>query len=140
MARLISNEFYKYFDGLAATNAICVALGTTFTKGTNLFVDVEPANATQMVTSISYGGGPPDTDKYKYLAGVQVRVKANSIQKSLETNQAIINTLHMNHNICASTNGVVYADQSAPFLLEIVNSGQYYVSISNYTVRYIKLT
>jgi len=140
MSRVISNEFYKFFDGLTATNAVCVSLGTTFTKGTNLFVDYESPAATQMLSVISFGGGPPDADTYKYTSGVQVRVKANSRQKSLEMNQAAINTLHMNQKVCASTNGIVLADQSSPIILEVVNAGQYYITVSNYTVKYIKLT
>ena len=139
MARVITNEFQKFIDGLTATSAVYSALGTTLTFGTNLFEHIEPAVATQTITVIGFPGGPPDKDKQKYESAVQVRVKGASVQKSMETSQAIINTLHENTNVCASCNGKVTADQSAPVLLEVLEGGKWIVSVSNYTVKHIKL-
>lgn len=138
--RVISNEFQKYINNLPATNVVCSALGTSLTFGTNLFVDVEPAIATQMITIIPFSGGPPANDRYKYEGAVQIRVKANSVQKSLETSQALINILHGNTVTCASQPGKVYADQSTPFILEVLEGGKWVISVANYTIRHIKLS
>lgn len=140
MARVISNEFQKYIDGLSATNTICTSFGATLTFGANLFVDTEPAIATQTITIIPFPGAPPDKDRYKYESAVQIRVKGKSVQKSLETSQALINILHENSKVCASQPGKVTADQSTPILLEVLEGGKWIVSVSNFTIKHIKLS
>jgi multidrug resistance protein len=55
MANTISNEVKKYFARLTATSAICTVYGNTFTSGSSLFINVEPATATRCLTIIGYG-------------------------------------------------------------------------------------
>lgn len=140
MARVITNEFQKYFVDLTATNEICSALGTTLTFGTNLFVDHEPGVATQCVTIYAYGGSSPNVDSQRQNPSVQVRVRANSIQKAVETSQSMINVLHFNQNVCASGNGQVYAIQSAPITLGYTEGGEWAITTTNYRVKHIKLS
>jgi len=135
----IPNEFSKYFNNLTATHPICDALGTTLNEGSNLFIYTEPVEATMCVTIIPYGGAPPEPDNYKYETGVQVRLKANSRKRAIETMQAIIHDLHGNGSVCASTNGKVMANQSSPIIFEIQEGGERIITIANFRVKHIKL-
>jgi hypothetical protein len=53
--------------------------------------------------------------------------------------QAVINTLHNNGKVISSTTGVVFANQSAPLLLDIREGGESVIVVSNYTVKHMKL-
>ncbi len=139
MAEVIVNEVAKYLDSLAATNTINDSLGTILSLGKNLFVVFEQPNIATCLTVLPYGGNPPNKDGYRQGGNFQIRLKARNIHSSLKGMQAIINTFHMNQNICASTNGVVEAIQSSPIVLGVEEGGEYILTVSNYKVRYIKL-
>ena len=139
MALLIEDEFRKYFVGLTATSAIVTAFGSTFTVGTNIFVGEENESHTDMLTIYPTGGLPPDRDKFKKESSVQIRLKVASNSKGLKTMQEIINILHENENVCASTNGRVYALQSNPLLVDKIEGGKYSIYVSNYMTKHIKL-
>jgi hypothetical protein len=150
MANIVCNEFRKYFNNLTATNAICVALGTTFVSGTNLFVLNEPSNdvATRCLTIIPYGGAPPSPEGDRQESYVQIRLKTPYPENGLRTMQQIINSLHGNMHVCASNNGKVYAIQSSPIPYGYganygregqIEGGEYYIFVSNYRTKHIKL-
>jgi len=134
----IVKEIYKYLDNLTATNPICVSLGTTLSGGSNLFMMLEPADATQCITIIPYGGGRPNTDKNRFESSVQIRLKTSSRQKALETMQSVIENLHMNDNVCASMNGLMMANQSLPIIFDVLEGGKYIISISNFSIIHTK--
>jgi len=131
------SEFVKFFGNLTATSPVCTSLGNTLVQGSNLFMVVEPSEATQCITAIPYGSTPPRS-KDKYESNVQIRVKATSNKRALETTQAIINTLHENCNVCASNNGIVLANQSNPIFLPAMEGGEFSIAVSNYLVRHVK--
>jgi len=135
----IINEVGKYLSNLTATNPICSSLGVTLTFGSNLHLWLEPPEATQLVTVIPYGGSPSTTVD-KQNSYLQIRVKAKTNKRCGETTQAIINTFDRNGNICASTNGVVLANQSAPIFLPAQAGGKWPISVSNYTIKHVKIT
>lgn len=139
VTRHICNEFKRYLGNLTATSTVATALGTTLTFGSNLFIDVEPAIATQLVTVISLPGAPPSLEGERQESNVQIRVKAKTVQKSVETTQALINKLHNNTNVCASSAGKVYAEQSSPFIIGHQEGGNYTITVSNYTIKHVKL-
>lgn len=139
MANIIYDEVRKYLDGLAATNTVCSALGTTLTAGTNLFIGSEPDDVATCCTIIPYGGAPPSQEGDKQEGTFQIRLKTTSMETGLKTQQAAINLLHNNTKVCASTNGRVSANQSAPITLGYEEAGEYPIVISNYSVRYIKI-
>lgn len=139
MANVIINEFRKYFDRLTATNPICVALGDTFTSGSNLFVIIEPSTATKCLTITPYSGSSPRADRLKYESSVQIRLKIRDRQKGIRTMQEIINTIHCNTNVCASANSKCFAVQSSPIVLEMYEGGQYLAYISNFIIKHTKL-
>jgi len=134
----IVNELVKYFDSLASSSTIVTAFGVSLTDGDNLFMIREPSEATQCITIIPYPGGPP-VDNSKYESSVQIRVKAKNYKRSLETSQAIINALNRNDNVCASTSGIIFAEQSTPIFLFPEEGGEFPISVSNYTIKYIKI-
>ena len=150
MANIIANEFRKYLDGLPATSAICVSFGTTFTSGTNLFVISEPSNdlATKCLTIIPYGGPPPSSEGDRQESYVQIRMKTPYPEGGLRTMQAIINKLHGNMHVCASSNGKVFAVQSSPIPYGFganygregqIEGGEYYIFSANFRTKHVKL-
>jgi hypothetical protein len=139
MALLITDEFKKYLVGLTATSAIVSAFGTTFTSGTNLFVGEENDAHRDMLTIYPTGGSPPDKDGQKYESSIQIRMKVASNATGLKAMQEVINVFHENTNICASTNGKVFAVQSNPLSLDKLEGGKYSIYVSNYTIKHIKL-
>ncbi len=140
MALVVSNEFGKYFAALTATSAIVVAFGgVTFTVGSNLFVGEEKESHVDMLTIYPTGGSPPDKDGQKMESSVQIRLKVASNGTGLKTMQEIINVLHQNGNVCASTNGRVYALQSNPLPVDKIEGGKYSIFTSNYNIKHIKL-
>ena len=138
MATTIAEEFRRYLDGLTATSNICAAAGTTWTEGTNLFVGFE-AQATHCLVITPYGGGPPTPEGDRQEARVQILYKSPKRKKALNVQQSIINTLHGNTNVCASSHGRVYAIQSTPVMFGVREGGESVVSISNYRIKHTKI-
>jgi len=139
MAELIVNEVAKYLDDLNATHEVNNLLGTTLSLGNNLFVVYEPQKTATCVTIIPYGGYAPDIDNYKRDSNFQIRLKGRNIHSSLKAAQALIDLLHTNENVCASTPGKVFAIQSSPIPLGWEEGGEYIIVVGNYRVKYIKL-
>jgi len=137
--KLIYNEFKKYFSGLPITATICDNLGTTFSASSNLFVGSEPENVGSCLTIIPYGGGSPSPEGSKREAAIQIRLKSKSMEWGLKTQSAIIDALHNNTSICASTNGRISAIQSEPIPISWQEGGQFNIIVSNYTVKYTKM-
>lgn len=140
MPSIIPKEFLKYLEDLTATNGICDALGTTLTKASNLFVGREPPNVSPCITVLSYGGAPPTPEGDRQYSNVQIRIKANSIQKALETGQQMINVLHANTSVCASCNGRVRAVQSQPIVYLVEEGGEEQIVVTNFEVVHTKIT
>ena len=138
MATVVTEEFRRYFGNLTATSGICTAAGTTWTEGTNLFVGFE-AQATHCLVIHPYGGGPPTPEGDRQEARIQIMYKSPTRRKVLNVQQSIINTLHNNTNICASSNGRVSAIQSTPIVLGVREGGESVISVSNYTVKHTKI-
>ncbi len=138
MAEIIINEVAKYLDNLTATSQINVSLGTTLNLGKNLFVVYEQPNVATELTIIPYGGLPPNVDKYRQDSSFQLRLKAKNIHSSLKSMQELINTLHENTRVCASTPGKIEAIQSSPVILGW-EEAEYLITVGNFKVKYIKL-
>jgi len=137
---IIPKEFLKYFEDLTATNSICVALGTTFTKARTLFIGQEPPDKSPCLTIIPYGGAPPTPEGDRQYSNVQIRIRANTLQKSLETGQQVINNLHANTKVCASCNGKVLAVQSQPVTYSVEEGGEEQVVVTNFEVIHTKIS
>jgi len=137
MTNTVANEICKYISNLTATNPICVALGTTFTEASNLFLGIEQIKDVDSLTVIPYGGSPPTVDRHE--SAVQIRVKSSSNSRSLRMSQATINVLHGNDSVCASAPGKVFAQQSSPIILGYLEGGDYCITVSNYIVKHVKL-
>ncbi len=137
--KLIYNEFKKYFAALPITATICSSLGTTFSASSNLFIGSEPENIGSCLTLIPYGGGPPSPEGDKREAAIQIRLKSKSLEYGLKTQSAIIDALHNNTNICASTHGRISAIQSEPIPIGWQEGKEYVVIVSNYIVKHTKL-
>jgi len=137
MANTICNTVASYLTDLTATNAICSALGATLSFGTNLFIGIEPADKdVSVVTIIPYGGSPPNVDNQRQNPSVQVRVNSITRQGALTIQQSLINELHMNK---LSGEGLMMSNDSAPLLIGSFEGGQKTISVSNYTVKHIKI-
>jgi hypothetical protein len=52
--------------------------------------------------------------------------------------QSIINTLHENDNVCSSSPGKVFANQSAPMIIGVREAGEFVISVANFSVKHIK--
>jgi len=136
MADTVASPMAAYLDGLTATNTICVALGTTLVRGANLFIGVEPV-ATECVVIIPYGGAPPFNDGNRQEAAVQILLKTTSRKKALNVQQSIINFLH--NNTKAMDSGKIFANQSTPILFGAREGGESIISVSNYTIKHVKI-
>jgi len=132
-----AKEMRKYLGNLDSSSTPCVAFGGSFVAGKNLFMPVEPSEATQCITVIPYGGGYP-SNKNRQESYVQIRVRTKKNKSCIETSQALINKLHRNGNICASNNGIVYANQSAPAFLPSIEGGEYKISVVDYTIKHVQ--
>jgi len=139
LADIIVREVAKYLNNLNATQEVNVALGTTLSLGNNLFIVYEPQTSATTVTIIPYGGLPPDVDNYKRDANFQIRIKGKGIHSSLKAGQALIDLLHTNESVCASTPGKVFAIQSAPIPLGWEEGGEFLLTVCNFRIRYVKL-
>lgn len=140
MADLVVYDIKKYLTSLTATASICVTLERTLIASTNLFVYVEPTNATNCMTLIPFSGGPPNLDKIRHESYVQIRLKTKNVKKTMETLQDTINKLHCNEDVCSSCNGKIFAMQSAPMLLEFAEGGEYAIGVANFQVKHTKLS
>ena len=137
--KIVYYQFSTHLTGLSATHPVCDQLGTTFSATRNLFVFTEYMKNATCLTVIPYAAGPPNVDGYRQEAGVQLRLKTRSMDTGFRTQQALINHLHENTDVCASTNGKVFAVQSVPIFLEYEEGEEFKVIISNYIVKYVKL-
>ena len=142
--KLVHDEFYKYLRDLTATNAVCVALGTTFTASSTLFVGQEPVQQSgdpaTCCTILPYGGGPPSPEGRKREGSVQIRLRCLNNWTGLKTQAELITLLHNNTNVCASTNGRVSAIQSEPIPLGYIEGGEVTIIVSNYIVKYTRFS
>ena len=136
---MIGDEFKKYFVGLTATSTIVSAFGTTFTVGSNIYVDEEHEKHVNVLTIYHTGGGPPNKDNLRDESSVQIRIKSTSNSVGMRTMQAIINKLNQNENVCASANGRVYALQSIPMPLGKIEGGKFSIFVTNFDIKHIKL-
>lgn len=144
MSSIVYNEFKKYLNNLAATNVICNTLGTTLTASSTLFVGQEPIMRSGFpatcCTILPYGGGPPSPEGSKREGAVQIRLRCLNHWTGLKTQAQMINVLHNNTKVCASTNGRVSAVQSEPIPLGYGEGGEISIVVSNYTIKYTKFS
>lgn len=136
MTTLVYDSLLTYFEDLAATNSICDSFGGCFTPSTNLFLGFEPDTDVDTVTLIPYGGSPPNLDNKRQNSSVQIRLKTNSREKALKVQQAIINELHTYQ---FPEVGKMTANQSAPILLKSLEGGEWFISVSNFNIKHLKL-
>ena len=136
MASTILNTVASHLTGLAITNAVCVALGTTLEFGYNIHIGIGPATSGDVLTITPYGGSSPNLDGYRQNATIQIQSKTSSRATALELQQSLINELHINE---LSGNGKVFAKQSAPLLLGTIEGGEHTLAVSNYDIKYVKI-
>ena len=138
MADIVVSKLVEWFAGLTAAHEICTLFEDTFTEGENLFVLYEPSNeiSTKCITLIPYGGGPPTKEGDRQEGNIQIRLKINDIEAGLKIMQSIINYLHGNTEVC---NGRIYAIQSVPIPLEVLEGGEYFIFVANFSIKYTKL-
>jgi len=132
----VLNKVASYLTGLSATNVICVALGTTLRLASTLFLGQESNKTNDTVTLLSYGGSPPDSSGQKYMSAVQIRVKTDSIQTGLNTQQAFIRQLHMNS---LGGRGLTTSVNSAPISVGTTEGGEKSIFVTNYYIKHIKI-
>jgi hypothetical protein len=132
----ICNTVASYLTNLGATHAICTALGDTLTFGHNLFISIGPATDSNSLTIEPYGGPPPELDKYRQTAAIQIMSRTNSRNDGLNVQQALINDLHMNE---LSGKGKMFAKHSIPLPLGTFEGGEKFLAVSNYTIRFVKV-
>lgn len=132
----ILNTIASYLENLSATHPVCSALGTTLAFGTNLFIGGTEATQADTITLIPYGGVMPDPDGNRQNPSIQIDTRTSSRYKGLETQQALINTFHMNE---LNGGGLMRAVQSAPIALGIEFGGRYILYVSNYDIKHIKV-
>ena len=132
---MILNKVASYLENLSATHAICSALGSTMTFGTNLFIGIEPIKTVSTITLIPYSGSPPNMDNQRQTAALQIRLRTNSRYKSLSVQQACIDNLHTN---TLNGNGKMYSRDSAPIIIKSEDNDKWIISVSNYIVKYVK--
>ncbi len=136
---LMVDEFKKYFENLTSTSTIVDSFGTTFVTGSNLYVGEESEKEVNMLTIYPVPGGVPLIDNRRQESAVQLRIKSTSNSIGLRTLQDTINILHQNDNVCASTNGRVYATQSSPMPLGKIEGGRFSIYVVNFDIKHIKL-
>lgn len=116
----IIEDIGRYFVSLGTDNDILSNLGdSSFTVNTNLFYQIEPPSPTNCVTIISYPGDPPDAEhKGAQYPSIQIRVKADGVQKAYLTTQSVINDLHQHPSLGSDIPMACFALQSAPMFLK----------------------
>jgi len=132
----VLNLVASHLTTLLATNIICTALGTTLRLGSTLFLGQEPSKDRDLVTLIPYSGEPPDTGGYKYTSHVQIRVKTDSINTGLNTQQAFIRHLHMNE---LNGRGLMQSLNSAPLIIGSVEGGEKNIFVTNFRIRHLRI-
>lgn len=136
MADTACNIVASHLTGLAITNAVCVALGTTLEFGYNIHIGIGPATSGDTLTITPYGGSPPNLDGYRQNAEIQIQSKTDNRKTALELQQSLINELHVSE---LSGNGKVFAKQSAPILLGTIEGGEHTLAVSNYNIKHVKI-
>jgi hypothetical protein len=141
---ITSEEVFKYLRDLTATNAVCVALGTTLTASTTLFVGQEPILESGFpatcCTILPYGSSPPSPEGDKREGAVQIRLRCLDQWTGLKTQASMISLLHNNTNVCSSVHGRVSAVQSEPIPIGYGEGGEIYIVVSNYTIKHTKFS
>lgn len=142
MSSIVYNEFKKYLGDLTATNSVCDTLGTTLTSGYTLFIGQEPVMRSGLpatcCTILPYGSSPPSPEGDKREGAVQIRLRCLNYWTGLQTQAQMINLLHNNTKVCASTNGRISSIQSEPIPLGYGEGGEVSIIVSNYTIKYTK--
>ena len=138
MSNIYCNTVASYLTDLSATNAICQALGTTLKYSTNLFVGFQPSVDRNTITLVPTGGTSPENDKLRQNPSFQIMLKINSREKSLTVSQALINTLHGNM-LNGVGHGRISANQSAPFVIGILEGGEWIVSTINFNAKHVRV-
>ena len=138
MAEIAIDHVASYIENLSATNEICVALGTTLTQGTNLFVAVEPTvDASNVISIFPTGGAPPTSDNIKQEPSFLVQIKSTRRATGLKTCQSIINVLSNNDRVIPK--GKIFALQSSPIPLGVREGGEDYIVVSNFNAKHVKI-
>ena len=132
----IYDKVKDYIESLVAGNEIVDAAGTTFTFGTNLFIGIEPDTSIDTITVTPYGGSAPAVDNQRQNTTIRIRFKTSNKRKALIVTQAIINDLHRNE---LDGNGLMTANQSSPIIEEILEDGEWIVSISSFNIKHVKV-
>lgn len=119
MANVVE-DIGAYFVSLGTDNEILQNLGAnSFTVGTNLFYVMEPPDPTDCVTIIPYPGRPADREhRGAQYPAIQVRVKADGVQKAYLVAQSIINDLHQHPSLGSNIPMACFSNQSAPMFLK----------------------
>ena len=127
-------------DFLCNNATISAAFGTTVLCGNSMYIGFEPNKPSNCITIFPYGGEAPEPNsKYKYNANVQVRVRATSFPVSYNTCQSIIDEMHYNTSVLASTNGIMYAMESQPIFLTRDENNRT-IHVCNFRSKYVRYT
>jgi hypothetical protein len=124
-------------DFICTDASIISAFEATPVKGTSVFISLEPDTPDNCITLYPYGGAPPEVNsKYKHNSNVQVRIRADDFQQAYKTGQTIINRMHYNGDVLASTNGMLYTVQSQPIYLNRDDELRSIV-VTNFNVKHV---
>ena len=138
MATTIADELKNWFESLTATNPIASSLGDTFSFGRNLTIGVEN-NATQVLTIIPYGGGPPTYEGERQNSSVQLRLKTPNRARGWSVMQSTINELTNKYEVI--TKGRLWANQSTPIVLPIIREGgEQTIYVVNFSSKHVKFS
>jgi len=140
MANTICNVVASFLQDLSATHALCVTVGTRLVPGTNMYIAGEEATTGNSINIIPYGGGPPNIDGNRQNPRIQIESRTTSKAKALGVQQDLINLLHMNNLVTGTGRGFTQALQSAPILLGAEGNGKYFIAVSNYEIKHLKIT
>ena len=131
----ILNTIASYLETLTATNVICSELGTELSANVNLFIGTEKDTNSDSITLVPYHGAPPKSDRQRFESAVQIQLKSNR-KKAIGVQQKIIETLHFND---LNGGGRMFSVNSAPLLLGEIEGGEWIRSVSNFTIKHIKV-
>ena len=102
------------------------------------YISHEKDTPDNCITLYPYGGRAPEPNsKYKYNSSVQVRVRGTTFPKAYNTCQTIINQMHYNGDVLASTNGMMYSIQSAPIFL-VRDDERRSICVCNFDARHVR--
>lgn len=106
--------------------------------GQSMFIGFEPPSPNNCITVYPYGGEAPEPNsKLKHNGKVQVRVRGTSFPLAYDTCQYIINQVHYNTSVLASTNGIMLAMESQPIFLTR-DSENRSIFVCNFRSKYIR--